>query len=893
MSYDVVINYNSTDYNFMLAQERDTSGFPRGNKKYRVKDQPLMPETLVTGTSSPSTLSPDREVQIIQNDWRKGFQDLYYDDVRKYQNSVFCDARYKGKVMLSPKKGDALTLPSYTTSSITDGGLENWTGDAIDDWTEAGDVDNDQTNEHGGSNCAKATGGVSGSTGSIYQSLSWSNDYRGDVFVCQAYIMVDNAHDDNWGRLTLTDGVNTYQSDKVYATSWTPVVVGMLIDSSADQIKITLDYEIEYGDTVYIDDITKLAQDAGSCASIKSFGDAIVVASNKSLYEISSGSLVWLATFPAAITDLCVYDSRLFIAQGWSANYWYTSDLNAFSYCTLANSTAKYMANVGGDQFWISDTSDTVTDSDDPIVGGTAFSTPTYTVGSEDYDITGLVDNAEGTVYVRKQNMVYYLGDSGVDYELIPELSSASTDIDYPLYMWKGCLYIPSGDNSLFEYDNGTVTIISPVTYASGDGSYDGAVYSVCGDDSYFYAAVDDGVNMQILAGRWETVASDTDWYWHPIQTLSSNQVNQMLISAKDVDKKMYLVADSGLEWVSPTSNSDPDSEWTSESSAYDGSISTAASCSGGDDGYLELNIASISCSRVRVYAQAVVPVKDPDINIDVYYSAAWHNIHSGTVAQSTWEEVEIGSTQDVTAARIKSNEGTAQIDILEFEFQSITDVGIHPFWVSPSYSDPTTETNFSVEPSGTFDTPFFTSTFPKDTKYWRSVDLTYKAVTNTGIQIYKSTDGSSFTSIGNVNTNSSINTDTFDINSASTKMMLRFALTTSQENVTPIIYGLGGMGYGIKARVFGAQQRQIEAVLRIAAGVRQRSTNTKTSKTVSTELTNLRTLYQADDKMTITGPDSTTYNVIFARGGYEEQMVFDESGKLEEWEVTVRFLEI
>lgn len=775
MSYDVVINYNSTDYNFMLAQRRDADGMPRkGDKKYRVKDAPLMPETLVTGVSSPSTLSPDREVQIIQNDWRKGIQDVYFADPRKYQDSVNCDARYKGKVMLSPQKGSAISFPSYATSSITDGGLEGWNGDIIDaPWFEAGNgVINNQTEEYEGSNCAQQVGSGAADTGSIYQSLSWSNNYRGDVFTCMAWIKVDDAHTDTWGRLTLYDGQNTVQSDKVYATSWTPVIVSLLLHAAADQIKITLDYSVADGDNVYFDDVTKLAQDTGSCSKIMQFGDSIVVASDKSLYKISSGALQWLTTFPAAITDLCVYDGRLFIAQGWSANYWYTSDLEAFNYCTLANSTAKHMSAVGGDQFWISNTADTVTDSDDPIVGGTAFATPVYTVGSTDYDITGLVDNPEGTVYVRKQSTVYYLDSSGVDYELIPALSTeANTSINYDMYIWKGNLYIPSGVNSLYEYDNGTVTTISPVRYASGDSDYDEEILAICGDTAYLYAIVTVAVSGQppwtkILSGRWETVAGSTDWYWHPLYRFDINGATAIFISSADVDKQLYM----------------------------------------------------------------------------------------GT-----------GTAGD----------------------------GITPFWTSPSYSNPTGETNFRAQAAGNFDTPFFTSTFPKDMKYWKSVNLSYLAVTGTGIEIHKSTDGSSFTSIGNVNTNSAINTMTFNINSASTKMMLRFELTASNVRYTPIIYGLGGMGFGIKARVFGAQQRQIEATLRIAAGVRQRGTNTKTSKTISTELTNLRTLYQVDDKMTITGPDGTPYNVIFARGGYEEQMVFDETGKLEEWEVTVRFLEI
>jgi len=766
LSYDVVINYNSTDYSYMLAEQRDSRGMPTGIiKKYKVSDYPLIPEVLVTGTASPSTLSPDREIQIIQNDWRKGFQDVYFDDSRKYQDAVDCDARYKGKVMLAPKQDTAIGFPSYTTSTITDGGLESWTGDTPNSWTETGaGVVGNTAEEHGGSACAAGGGAVGEKAGTIYQDLSWSTAYRGDVFTCQAYFKCSSTeYAATWGKLSITDGVNTVTSDTIRSTSWTPAIVSILICPTATKIRITASYNTDQA-FVYIDDITKLAQDTGGCTAMKEYGGYLVIASDKSLYKLSSGALVWLTTFPAEITDLCVFEDRLFIAQGWSANYWYTDDLGAFMYCTLTNSTAKYMATVGGDQFWIASDADTVRDSDNPISGGTAFSTA-YTVGSADYDITGLVDNPEGTVYVRKENMVYYLDSEGVDYELIPELATESTAYDYRIYMWKGCLYIPSGVNSLYEYDNGTVTTISPVKYTPGDSVYAQNVLAICGDETYLYVALNGSLSC-VIAGRWENVAGDTDWYWHPLYIVSTDTFSAMQVSSSDINKKLYAGAD------------------------------------------------------------------------------------------------------------VATN-------------------GIYPFWVSPSYSDPTGETNFAVQSSGNFDTPFYTSAFSNDNKYWSTVDLGYTAPTGTGIQVYKSTDGSNFTSIGNVNNNSSYNIDTFTVNATAKKIMFRFNLTATNTSLTPTIYGLGGMGYGIKGRVYGSHQRRIDAVLRIAAGVRQRSSTTKTTKTVSTELTNLRTLYQANAKMTITGPDSTAYTVIFAREGYEEQMVFDETGKLEEWEVSVGFLEV
>lgn len=126
-------------------------------------------------------------------------------------------------------------------------------------------------------------------------------------------------------------------------------------------------------------------------------------------------------------------------------------------------------------------------------------------------------------------------------------------------------------------------------------------------------------------------------------------------------------IAITSNEWVSPTGHSDPDSEWTNEANAYDGDTGTVAT--GGSAHYLELTIDSIACDKVRVYLSGALRT-----SVDVYYGADWHEIADETLTQNAWVELAIGSTQSVTAARVKATTVTA-VSLHEFEFNAISTI--------------------------------------------------------------------------------------------------------------------------------------------------------------------------------------------------------------------------
>lgn len=847
--YDLILTHSGTDYSYMLRQEGAT-------KDWLISDSPLLPQTLITESASPSNLQPEREIQISQVDWRKGFQDFMLEDRHKYYESKNCDARFKGEVILSSKKLAAISLgTAVPTESITDASIESWTGNTPDEWTETGHgVENTIGGRTG--DCMRSND-ADNQEGGIYQDLEWHDGFQSTEFTFKAwsYTSASSYGVSTWAKISINDGRTTTSTtiNSGGGQSWVQRSVTKTLAADATRLRLSLEYGIVSGVSYNIrwDDtsLTYQAKDFGAVTKQVEFGDDLVVASRQSLFNTASGSAVWLENFPATITDLCVFENRLYIALGWSDAYWYTSDLITFTESTLtggvtdnvtattsaysavataidvvdssvysaagvyarwddevievdaivdgdtitairaqlgstaaAHATAtditelatvtgaKHMSNVGGSQFWISDTNNTMRVSDNPINDGTPFSTA-YTVGSDDWDITGLVDHDE-IVFCRKEDDLYYLSVADV-ISLLDLKSEASTTYTYGLHLWGNSLYIGSGVNSLYEYDitAGTATTISPTRYAQGDANYDEEVTAICHDETYLYIAIDNGSDIKILSGRWETVDGDTDWYWHPLYDKTSNDITCMLISSATGSKRLYA----------------------------------------GTDTYTD---------------------------------------------------------------------------------------GIYPFFVSVGYSAVYLESGFEAEAAGDFISPWYVSNFPTEDKFWKSVDFTSICCTDkTSITPYYQIKGGSWVAMTALTTSAydggypSETTDSRTIELSSERIRFKLAMVAAVDEYTPILYGTGG-GIVTYAVLQATKKRQIAATIQLAPQLRLRDDSTE-DRVMATDLTNLRTLYQANAKMTLTGPDETEYDVVFARGGYQEQLGYDSTSRLEYWYCKVVLLEI
>jgi len=377
---------------------------------------------------------------------------------RLYSRPSNWDARFKGKVILSPKQ---LADISYSGSGavqnvVPNGGFE--AGD-LTDWTvESGAATASTDSVYHGTYALKLVGNGA----EVTQKLTWDDSLQSTEITFSAYLSTVTTGTGGSIKVGINDGIDTTWSDTLADDdTWTSKTATKTLAANATQLELHIISNVatlaSYADACTVTGYSGTFDSGGRGNSpvIIEFGTDIVVASGTKLCKLDT-TFVEQADFGEIITDLCVFGDNLYIALGLSNNYWYTSDLSTFTQITITNATAQFMSNVKHSQFWINDTANTMRESDNPVNGGDAFSTA-YTMPNSTYNITGLMDNlSAATVYCRKQDQLYYL--SGADVlTLIPALSTeANTSISYKPYPWKGNLYIPSGTNSLYEYDDGT-----------------------------------------------------------------------------------------------------------------------------------------------------------------------------------------------------------------------------------------------------------------------------------------------------------------------------------------------------------------------------------------------------------------------------------------------------
>uniref|UniRef100_A0A6M3LFI7 Uncharacterized protein n=1 Tax=viral metagenome TaxID=1070528 RepID=A0A6M3LFI7_9ZZZZ len=116
------------------------------------------------------------------------------------------------------------------------------------------------------------------------------------------------------------------------------------------------------------------------------------------------------------------------------------------------------------------------------------------------------------------------------------------------------------------------------------------------------------------------------------------------------------------IAWTSPTSTTDTGAVWTNDDNIWDKNEATFAVVTVATvswSGFLEANIASTNCDRVRVLAALTAAHANDLIDIDLYYGAAWHDLYSGAFTDNVW--LEKGFTaQNITSVRFRFYNGDA-----------------------------------------------------------------------------------------------------------------------------------------------------------------------------------------------------------------------------------------
>lgn len=127
------------------------------------------------------------------------------------------------------------------------------------------------------------------------------------------------------------------------------------------------------------------------------------------------------------------------------------------------------------------------------------------------------------------------------------------------------------------------------------------------------------------------------------------------------------------MAWVSPTG--DTANGWTDSGLAWDDNTATFAyhSTPAGWGPYLELHHAELQCTKIQGW-WGIVNTQVTTVEVDVYYSGAYHNIYSGAIVLGSFQEYEIGSEQTVTALRIRfySSKAARQAEVYEVDFWEV-----------------------------------------------------------------------------------------------------------------------------------------------------------------------------------------------------------------------------
>ena len=250
-----------------------------------------------------------------------------------------CYTDQRGHLLLS-RLATALTALTTYPGEITDGGLEAWDdANTLTNWSFADTgtttLERDGTNQRTGTYCAKISITTQG-TGTLSQSLTWSNNYRSKSVTFRAWGYTSNAVGTVFS-VSIYDGKTTTTSSTSSATSYAQVTHTKTIAADATELTIimTATYSQGSGSTiVYFDDAECAAPYTGTVKKFINFNSELYLATGRNLWKLNAGGTAFdlLKSFFGRITDLIVsIGNNLYIFCGDDANYQYMSTAEAFT----------------------------------------------------------------------------------------------------------------------------------------------------------------------------------------------------------------------------------------------------------------------------------------------------------------------------------------------------------------------------------------------------------------------------------------------------------------------------------------------------------------------------------------------------------------------------------
>jgi len=256
------------------------------------------------------------------NDQREGIGiEEMTDLVKQIRRCWFstCDLRQVGSI-LPPPLATEVTLTTLPT--ITDGDMETWTGNVLDNWAKTGT--GTQTKEttviySGVASAALSNDGAITLTSAVFPG--WSNAFRGKLVSISVWIKGTGS----LITLAITDGVGTTTSASVTLdNTWRKLTISRTLDKLATGIQAVI---VKASDSSCYVDLCETATVATySEVHWCNFNSDLWFSINRALFKINhyTGTVSLEGTFPNTITALTSsIGNNLFIFLGDSDNYWY------------------------------------------------------------------------------------------------------------------------------------------------------------------------------------------------------------------------------------------------------------------------------------------------------------------------------------------------------------------------------------------------------------------------------------------------------------------------------------------------------------------------------------------------------------------------------------------
>lgn len=513
-----------------LTLLRNKDGIPY----YKETNDPGIATQLFTGQLGYANFKNQWEIQEGQDSFAGGLGQEYQDGTKVdgFFSARNVDARFKNMLIASPKQS-FVTLPDVLT--VTDGEMEDWADSTtLTNWTKtsagSGTLTSYSLLKHGGSYsaCLSSGGTNFGHWVKISQELGdWSTAWRGATVTIKYWIY---RWDTNpyYGicNVIVTDGVYTTSQDAGGDSSgFTQQTIVHKISNTATKLELSFEAkgaQNSYVGLFLIDDVT-FTVEYDDLKAICDFNDDVYFGIGKTLCKCanSGGAIKYVKNFDYDISSLEVFANNLYVAMD-GENYWYMNTSQSF---TQTNSVAKLFKTVGNTLKKTKVDDVKVYSSTNPSEEANWDSGTT--IGSSDSAITDL-EEIEGVPYIMKEDYPYYIEIDGEVYGLIPSLKSEKTTTSGQNSLaWQNKLYIPCGQQSLYEYDEGVVTDISPSKYIvsseANANAYTGKVIALAADAQWLFAFVQNGSLVEVLAGQWKTASQ---WVWYPLVTLAEAEVD-------------------------------------------------------------------------------------------------------------------------------------------------------------------------------------------------------------------------------------------------------------------------------------------------------------------------------------------------------------------------------